>query len=128
MTSSIEDLIKSNKRLANEIQDGEIKSYTFVKCWLCERNGSSLKAISYGYDVCYICADCLIEGKFVNIIKFAWLTQEGADYVRYQIQKPDQQNLNGSQFRRQIDLQRAQIKIDHSRELNWIRYNYRPYY
>ena len=55
--------------------------------YYCERNGSSLKAISYGYDGCYIFADCLIEGKFVNIIKFAWLTQENADYVRCQIQK-----------------------------------------
>ena len=92
LTTSIKDLIKSNKRLANEIQDGEIKSYPFVKCWLCERNGSSLKAISYVYDGCHICADCLIEGKFVNIIKFAWLTQEDADYVRYPIHK--QQNYD----------------------------------
>jgi hypothetical protein len=97
LTISVKDLIESNKRLANQIhvkrnRGEEIKSYPFFKCFSCRDDGSSLKAISYGYDGCYICADCLIEGKLVNIIKFAWLTQEDADYVRYQIHK--QQNYD----------------------------------
>lgn len=87
IVESVKESIQSNRKIINEIQlkrskGEEIKSHFGINCYACERNGVSLRSISYKADMFFLCPDCFVEGVFINMYKFIWLSNEEAQYER----------------------------------------------
>jgi len=112
LVESVKDIIISNKKILNEIRlkkskNEETKMHFGFNCIGCEREGISLRSVSFKRADWFICESCFVDGFATNMSKFILLTDEEAQHKRSK-QLEIQSTINA------LKLQNLQVQHDYN--------------